>query len=304
MYGMRPLAEYMTSDMLVAGEAQPRIGNNTKAAKGSPIMPAPHSDFLVHWTGSDIERTKDCEKKADKYVKRLRDILLHGLWMSEHPFEWPGRAALSIDSTPSVCFTELKLSESEAHAKKYGRLGIGFKRPFVFNRGGRPMIYWGFDQRAPRDIFLDDFIEEFKKNPERHWRMHFFKPMNSEKDPSSKEPRLNYDNYSESEWRIVLHKRLIDARIVKNPHNPTEREEDRSLAKYWRSLSSKQQEKLMYLVPLDEWLAIIVYPSIMVKNKAQSDSDIRDLIRRLAKPDGVEKGNLPIELPFDSCEHL
>jgi hypothetical protein len=33
----------------------------------------------------------------------------------------------SIPSIPKVCFTELKISESRNHARRYGRLGIGLR---------------------------------------------------------------------------------------------------------------------------------------------------------------------------------
>jgi len=99
---------------------------------------AVHSDFLIHWTGKDIDYL--CDKqwyKSDKsktnkncdgrYIKRLHDTLKYGLWMTveeKNPLCF-GNISISIPNTPQTCFTELKVSESRKHAKRYGRLGIG-----------------------------------------------------------------------------------------------------------------------------------------------------------------------------------
>src|SRR5262245_28494567 len=104
-----------------------------------------HSDFLVHWTGKDIDTkhhadwhddyySKTNDQVTQLYLHRLRDILTYGLWMSdegERKFQ-VGSSKIVIPPTPQCCFTELKLSESRKHASLYGRLGIGVKRPFAF----------------------------------------------------------------------------------------------------------------------------------------------------------------------------
>jgi hypothetical protein len=40
-----------------------------------------------------------------------------------------------------VCFTELRLSRSDTHYKKYGHLGFVFDRQFVLDRFGAPVLY-------------------------------------------------------------------------------------------------------------------------------------------------------------------
>jgi hypothetical protein len=115
---------------------------------------AVHSDFLIHWTGKDIDAehhptwyNSDHRSKTDPivdehYLNRLRDILTYGLWMTdegERKFQ-VGSTEITIPATPQCCFTELKLSESRKHAARYGRLGIGVKRPFLFQRCGRPLV--------------------------------------------------------------------------------------------------------------------------------------------------------------------
>src|SRR4030042_1175833 len=105
-----------------------------------------HSDFLIHWTGIDIDRVYDQQwyqsdksetnKSCDvtgKYFKRLHDILQFGIWMTPENESTLcfNNTSINVPPTPRSCFTELKLSESRQHAQNYGRLGIGVKRPFA-----------------------------------------------------------------------------------------------------------------------------------------------------------------------------
>jgi len=99
-----------------------------------------------------------------------------------------GGDTVVIPPTPKVCFTELKLSESRRHAQQYGRLGIGVKRPFLFRRSGRPLLYYGFHEWTKNDRFLEACAKELQNKD----LLNFFKPMNSS-------AILNYDFYSESE---------------------------------------------------------------------------------------------------------
>ncbi len=203
--------------------------------------------------------------------------------------------AIKIPMIPQTCFTELKLSESRKHARQYGRLGIGVKRPFVFNRMGRPLIYYGFPQKSKEDKFLEACAKELI-NPEM---LNFFKPMNSSEN-------LNYDFYSESEWRIIYFKELLSRKLIIDPRDQNNIEEHQ----YFISLTTVQQSKLKYLIPLDGWSAMIIYPSIAVKNKAQQDSSnciqqqITIIKSRNDHGNKVERGNRPIEVDLDACRNF
>ena len=118
---------------------------------------AVHSDFLIHWTGKDLDKSHDPEwynsprsetepTLTDLYIKRLHNILRFGLWMTEEQESELsfGDERVSTPPTPKVCFTELKLSESRIHAQRYGRLVIGVKRRFLFDRSGRPLLYYWY----------------------------------------------------------------------------------------------------------------------------------------------------------------
>ena len=61
---------------------------------------------------------------------------------------------------------------------------------------------------------------------------------------------------------------------------------------------------------MDGWLALIIYPSVSIKNKAQQpNSEIRSLIQKIKKKkddhgNRVEKGNLPTEMDLDLCRNF
>lgn len=228
-----------------------------------------HSDFLIHWTGKDIDRkhdkdwytdrsSKTNERVTELYACRLKDILTYGLWTTgsdEDPFQVNSKS-ITIPSAPHCCFTELKLSESRRHAHRYGRLGIGVKRGFLFERFGRPMAYFGFRATNHRDKFLEACEADLKDKT----LLNFFKPMNL-REPA----RLDYHFYSESEWRILFFEELLKMRKIIDPSDPANEKEHA----YFKSLTPREQEKLKYLIPLDGWFAMIIYPSGQVKNACQ-----------------------------------
>ena len=260
-----------------------------------------HSDYLIHWTGKDIDRVHDnkwyeSDKSAtvgsieleNAYLNRLRDILKYGLWMTQEP------ATELIPATPKCCFTELKISESRRHARRYGRLGIGVKRPFLFKRFGRPIVYFGIDER-PFDKLLQACANELKNKD----MMNFFKPMNEGRP-------LTYDLYGESEWRIIFFEELAKSKIIIDPRNPENRKEH----EYFQSLTEDQQKTLRYLISLDGWFQMIVYPSLGIKNRAQQN-DVENIMCEIKRiktlqdhGNAVERGNWPIELDLDACRNF
>jgi hypothetical protein len=270
---------------------------------------AVHSDFLIHWTGKDIDAQHHPSSKTDAnvaelYLARLRDILTYGLWMSEESERTfrVGTTEITIPANPQCCFTELKLSESRRHARRYGRLGIGVKRPFLFQRFGRPLAYFGFGEQSHNDKFLEACMTDLQDKR----LLTFFKPMNSRTET------LNYDLYGESEWRILFFDELLkQTKII----DPRDRANTKEFA-YLNSLSAEQQARLKYLVPLDGWFAMIIYPSGLVKNDAQwnnkygiseqirtikSKSDHGNRVEGLTNP---MRGNWPFEIDLDSCRHF
>ena len=273
---------------------------------------AVHSDFLIHWTGKDLDHQfDDGWDKSDKstirrdsdlchkYLQRLRSILNYGLWLTEEgesvlPLE---ERDIPIPSTPKVCFTELKLSESRNHARRYGRLGIGVKRPYLFARLGRPLAYFGFHIAIQKDPFLRACAKDLKNQQ----LLNFFKPMNSSSQT------LNYDLYSESEWRILFFQELLDQRLIVDPRDTRNTHENA----FFNSLTVVEQNTLKYLAPLDGWFAMVIYPSLGAKNAAQQEEHfgIREQILRIKSnlddhSNRVEGGNWPIEVDLDACRNF
>lgn len=156
-----------------------------------------HSKILVHWTGKDIENCPEPDKKSQLNVERLKDDLEKGLYTKRTSEDvirhW------KINKIVRLCFTEIRLSQAEKHAERYGKLGIGFTRDFIMNKGGRPVIY--IPHKAD-DRLLEDSIknvyEKSNDNEEIHksskWIMAHIKRMS---DGNSE------DYYEEMEWRLV-----------------------------------------------------------------------------------------------------
>jgi len=314
-----------------------------------------HTDIIVHWTGRDIDsRDPEMNKMVEvpwrkfplkpierpslikdetiitDYVERLRSILKFGLWMKD---DGPIRSQTSkgcsqddgrILESPDVarvCFTELKLSEARQHAFEYGRLGIGLKRMFLFDRAGQPMMY-----AIPIKGYLGPnwFLEILGKFDDKtqlfqHAQKSFYKYMSEAED-------LNYKYYAESEWRIVYPEGLnqenqfigdLCKKIVDINGNPND-----ELKKYLRPSFGVEEFKeyidcnkssgLKYLIPLDYWFAVIIYPCPTVKIAAERDCEIRRLLRRTRFPLKQqlsqicvgEKYMMPMEIDLDTMSHF
>lgn len=102
-----------------------------------------HRRQLFHWIGSDlVERGEINDEIRQEYVSYLRDSLDRGLWL-----KCPRQQERLLDGLhfevkkPICCFTETSLDEIKDHSRKYGRLGLGFPKRFVLERGGRPVNY-------------------------------------------------------------------------------------------------------------------------------------------------------------------
>jgi hypothetical protein len=158
-----------------------------------------HSKFLVHWTGNgkhDIESKPESDR-PQLYFDRLIDDYQYGLYTKRTSEDvirnW------KIKKIVRLCFTEIRLSQAEKHAERYGKLGIGFTRDFIMNKGGRPVIYIPYkaDGRLLEDS-IKSVYEKSKDNEEIHksskWIMAHVKRMS---DGNSE------DYYEEMEWRLV-----------------------------------------------------------------------------------------------------
>ena len=268
---------------------------------------AVHSDFLIHWTGKDLDcaydpnwrengQSKTEGELTEKYLQRLRDTLRFGLWLTSETAQQAriGSKVIRIPDTPKTCFTELKLSESRKHARRYGRLGIGVKRKYVFDRCGRPVTY--FNSLSRHDRFVESCVNKLEDRA----LLNFLKPMHRE--AAGNVSPWNYDFYAESEWRIVYLPELLDGTRVVDPRD----ESNAKANAFFRSLATTDQNRLQYLAPLDGWLAMVIYPSLSVKNEAQQNPkyEIQSEIQRIKDESKVEDGNWPIEVDLDACRNF
>jgi hypothetical protein len=122
-----------------------------------------HDSMLFRWMGYDIEKPELARQPAPRrekltvkpkltddqvqvYLNRLRDALNPkiGLKVSAYsPADAVGKISPIINPKPCLFFTEQAAGDPEEHWRLYGRLGFGFSKRFIFNCGGRPVIYAG-----------------------------------------------------------------------------------------------------------------------------------------------------------------
>ena len=118
------------------------------------------SNFLVHWTGKDIQTDYEhlCKKERKLYVDRLCTTLDDGLWMMpvEEKFKLYARPEEDIEyeHVPATCFTEIRLSATNKHTQAYGCLGFGFERRFVIDQCGEPVQYVSENSPIVRDMTI------------------------------------------------------------------------------------------------------------------------------------------------------
>lgn len=286
-----------------------------------------HSDFLIYWTGRDFDEdryfdltssysSKTKDELTKPYLERLTSILKYGLWMCKSKGDeeiYVNKQKFLKPSVPRACFTELRLSEVRKHALKYGRLGIGVKRYFVFNRLGGPLAYI---QKCTNNLLFppfSDFFSTKKKNENEKEILSFAKHM----CPPGLTPK-RYDLLDESEWRIIysdeIRKKIEEFKIKNNKNKdilklfkePSEIK-DKAFQEYIKK--HDKENRLRYLIELDRWFAMIIYPSLKIKVKSEACSEIRALIEKIKptlekgkKPD--EKHSKPIELNLDACRNF
>jgi hypothetical protein len=283
-----------------------------------------HSDYIIHWTGKDIDSEFDSNwsnnnssttnlDSAEKYIQRLKSILKYGLWMTENIDDESIKSRYTVIKPPihsRTCFTELKLSMARSHAAEFGRLGIGFKRFFLFNRLGAPMIYYNF--HGHNWLFpplLNTSEDDFYKC--------FFKPMAIKTEDTT----LRFKYFDESEWRIIYSsaiKKKLDERGLQTINSQFTSYEDINDQEF-TNYCSNCKIKPKFLIPIkDPWLAMIIYPSLEVKVRAQSDNEIKKLIEAnkrqfnseiktnptIKNPAQFEPFNYPIEIDLDACRNF
>ncbi len=223
-----------------------------------------HSKLLVHWTGKDIEN-RPVTEKSQLYVERLKDDLEKGLFArrtSEDSIRnW------KIKYLIRICFTEIRLSQAQTHAERYGKLGIGFTRDFIMNKGGRPVIYIPYDAEDEGRLLEDSIRNVYEKskdnseiNRSSKWIMAHVKRMSNGKDE---------DYYEEMEWRLVY---------------------DES-SKHFTNGEAENVRRLQFEA---SDIKVIIFPDENTKQQSLSDKVIRDYFSK----------HLPIMATLEDCRNF
>lgn len=273
-----------------------------------PVKFAPeHSDLLIHWTGKDLIDPDDLGAKTypndvvDAFLRRLKNILNHGLWMTKHEgddyFDVNRRKILK-PKVSRTCFTELKISDSMTHAINFGGLGIGFKRFYVINRMGSPVYYVPNTMGSGLHPFFPPFVDEKEVSSIENYS--FFKNMSSGHDSNG---YISYDLYEESEWRIICSDSILRKITEEKKRyflDPAEIDDD-ILQKDIAAAKIKPD----YILPVDQWISLIIYPNLQVKNASFKDREIRSILGEIKSEkskyytEGIplnEQINFPVEV--------
>jgi hypothetical protein len=117
-----------------------------------------HKQQLFHWIGRDIDRRyrprpNPSDDAVTMFLGHLRGSLENGLWVKtpEPPEHFRLREQSYQLRRPITCFTEWSLGDSLPHTTRYGRLGFGFSKRWVIERGGQPVTYF---RHSRQSLFL------------------------------------------------------------------------------------------------------------------------------------------------------
>lgn len=194
--------------------------------------------YLVHWTAPDEVKhpcnPRDSEERK-KYICHLNSILSDGFWLTKQKEEQIGgpiskkfgsrfeppvsflenidnsrRSKLEYGDKPyAVCFSEIPLSKSYHHARRYGGLGIAVDREYVLDHWGAPVHYVRnsenevlLRQHAILDAFLRYAEEEYASREAKAARR-AFKFIKQFIKEMSDEGEDNFRYLEEREWRVT-----------------------------------------------------------------------------------------------------
>ncbi len=114
-----------------------------------------HRQQLFYWMGRSIDDKNGNRKLlrddlVTEVLQQLRGSLERGLWVKSprYPEKFELRGNSFALDLPIACFTEWSLGESLAHTKEYGRIGLGFPKRWVIERGGQSVTYFRHNQKG------------------------------------------------------------------------------------------------------------------------------------------------------------
>ena len=108
-----------------------------------------HRQQLFYWMGRAIDDLNGKRKLlrdelVAEVMRQLRGSLEQGLWVKSprYPEKFELREKSFALDLPIACFTEWSLGESLPHTMEYGRIGLGFPKRWVIERGGQSVTYF------------------------------------------------------------------------------------------------------------------------------------------------------------------
>lgn len=114
-----------------------------------------HRQQLFYWFGSTLDKQNRGRKVlndvlAKECLDHVRRSLEHGLWVKRprFPEQLELRGKTFQMNLPIACFTEWSLGESLPHTAEYGRIGLGFPKRWVIDRGGQSVTYFRHNQNG------------------------------------------------------------------------------------------------------------------------------------------------------------
>jgi len=114
-----------------------------------------HRQQLFYWMGRSID-DKNRKRKllsdglVDAVLTHLQGSLEHGLWVKRprFPEKLELRGKSFVPDLPIACFTEWSLGDSLPHTIEYGRIGLGFPKRWVIERGGQSVTYFSHNSKG------------------------------------------------------------------------------------------------------------------------------------------------------------
>jgi hypothetical protein len=140
-----------------------------------------HRQQLFYWMGRSIDERNGKRKLLSddlmaEILRQLRGSLENGLWVKKprYPERFELRNKSFTLNLPIACFTEWSLGESLPHTMEYGRIGLGFPKRWVIERGGQSVTYFRHNKKGS---FLNSVFKLLSAHgtadPDGNWK---FKP--------------------------------------------------------------------------------------------------------------------------------
>jgi hypothetical protein len=114
-----------------------------------------HRQQLFYWMGGSLDKRNGRRKVlSDELVREclahVRGSLTDGLWVKSprYPEEFTFHGKRFPVDAPICCFTEWSLGESLPHSAEYGRIGLGFPKRWVIERGGQSVTYFRHSEKG------------------------------------------------------------------------------------------------------------------------------------------------------------